>query len=77
MKKNIKKAIWKECPQCKGRGEIPLFRFYCECPKCKGRGEVRVLEIIKEVEIDESPVHSDPNDEYGWVMFPSYKVDDD
>jgi len=75
LKGKASSTVWKECPQCKGRGEIPLFRFYCECPKCKGRGEIRVLEIIKEKE--KETVHSDPNDEYGWVMFPTYKVDDD
>ena len=77
MKKSIKKPVVKKCPQCDGIGEIPLFSFYSECPKCSGSGEVRVLEVVKEIEIDESPLQSDPEDQYGWVMFTDFKIDDD
>lgn len=38
----------KECPECKGRGEIPLFRFYTECEECEGEGVVEVCEVDDE-----------------------------
>lgn len=73
MKEKIKKIGWKECPQCKGKGEIPLFTSFSTCPECDGSGEVMIS--IKKIE-EPTPIHSDLYDEYGWVMYHSYKIED-